>query len=391
MATMTTETTSSSLVTPTPTAWMPIAALAAGIAVLVTSEFLPAGVLPTIAADIGVSDGAAGLAVAFTAIAGALTAPTIPVVLPRADRRRVLVSLLAAGAVADLTVLVAPDFPVLLAGRLVLGVAIAGFWSFAFGAGVHALPGRDNVVSTSLALGVSVATVLGVPLAAVVDDRLGWRPVFGGAALACALVAVGLARALPPVPAHPSAGLRMMRGAVANRRLLAGVVLTGLVVCGNFAAYPYIRLAIERISPSGTTVLLVAWGVGGMVGNLLAGALASRLRLLVTCAPVLLGVSLLLTATARSNALGMAAIALWGFAFNMVPVATQLWVTRIEPERAESAVSLNVMGFQLAIMIGSAAGGALLDAQGVRLPFVAGAAAAAVSGLGFGLIRLARS
>ena len=127
---------------------------------LVASEFLPASVLPAMAADLGVSEGTAGLAVAATAIAGAVTAPSIAVLLPRADRRRVLVALLATGAVANLAVAVAPHFALLLAGRLVLGIAIAGYWSFAFGVGTHAVPGRTRLVSTALAFGVSVATVV---------------------------------------------------------------------------------------------------------------------------------------------------------------------------------------------------------------------------------------
>ena len=151
--------------------WAPIVALSLGIMTLVGSEFLPASVLPTMAADIGVREGVAGLAVAATAAAGALTAPTITVVLPRADRRTVLIGLLIAATVSNLVVAVTPSFAVLLVGRLILGVAIAGYWSLAFGAGVSTRPGRDHVVSTSLSIGVSVATIVGVPLASLAAMR----------------------------------------------------------------------------------------------------------------------------------------------------------------------------------------------------------------------------
>ncbi|TCC30932.1 MFS transporter [Kribbella speibonae] len=103
-------------------------ALDLGICLLVASEFLPASVLPRMAADLGVSEGTAGLAVAATAIAGAVTAPSIAMVLPRADRRLVLIGLLAVAAVSDLAVALAPGFAVVLLSRLVLGVAIAGYW-----------------------------------------------------------------------------------------------------------------------------------------------------------------------------------------------------------------------------------------------------------------------
>lgn len=368
--------------------WVPVVALAAAMAMLVASEFLPASVLPALAADVGVSEGVAGLAVAATAIAGAITAPSIAVLLPRTDRRTVLVALLAAGAVANLVVAVAPNFAVLLAGRLLLGVAIAGAWSFAFGAGVHAMRGRDRAVSSAIAFGVSLATVVGVPVAALVGDRIGWRAAFGGAAVLTAVTAAGIARALPPVPAHPGAGLGMLREALRHRRLLAGVGCIVLVAFGNFAAYPYIRIATERLDSGATTWLLIAWGAGGVAGTVLAGLAAGRLRVLAATAPVLLGASLLVAATATSLPLLAAAIVLWGLSFNMIPVATQLWVTRVESERAESAMSLQVMAFQVAITLGSAVGGALLDAYGIATPFVVGAAAAVAAGLGFALLRV---
>lgn len=372
------------------TDWLPILALAAGIATLVSSEFLPAAVLPEMAADLGVSEGTAGLAVAATAIAGALTAPTIAVILPRTDRRTVLIGLLVAAVVANLAVAIAPGFVVLLVGRLVLGIAIAGYWSFAFGAGTHAVPGRDHVVSTSIALGVTVATIAGVPLASLIGDEVGWRAVFGGAAALSTVSAVGLAVALPPVPAHPSAGFTMLRQALANRWLMAGIGCVVLVAFGNFAAYPYIRLAIQEVDPDAAVWLLAVWGIGGLVGNLTAGRFAHRLRVVAAAAPLALAAGLLLTAGASTLAMLTVAVALWGVGFNMVPVATQLWVTRVEPVRAESALGLQVTAFQVAITLGSASGGALLDAYDVTAPLVLGAAAAAAAGVGFGVLRVPR-
>ncbi len=370
--------------------WAPVVALSAAVTVLVASEFLPASVLPAMAADLGVSVGVAGLAVAATAIAGAVTAPSIAVLLPRADRRWVLVGLLAAGTVSNLAVAVAPSFPILLAGRLVIGVAIAGFWSFAFGAGTYAVPGRDGVVSAGLAFGVSVASVAGVPLASLVGDEIGWRAAFAGAAAITAVVAVGVAAAVPPVPAHPAAGFAMLRRVLARGRLLAGVVCVLLAALGNFSAYPYIRLAIGRVDSEGTTWLLLAWGVGGVAGSLVAGALARRLRFLAAAAPLLLAAGLLVTATAASLPLLAVAIVVWGVGFNMVPAATQLWVTRVEPERAEPATALQVTAFQLAITLGAVVGGALVDNRGVAAALLTGSALALAAGLGFASIRIVR-
>jgi DHA1 family purine ribonucleoside efflux pump-like MFS transporter len=366
-------------------------ALDLGICMLVASEFLPASVLPGMAADLGVSEGTAGLAVAATAVAGALTAPSIALIVPRVDRRRVLLGLLLAATVADLAVALAPGFVVMLVGRLLLGIAIAGYWSFAFGAGVHALPGRERLVSTSLSVGVSLATIVAVPLASIGADTAGWRTVFGVAAALTGVSLVVLAVVFPPVPAHPSAGLAMMRSALRNPRLIAGLILIVLAVFGNFVAYPYIRLAIMRIAPDGSAWLLLAWGLGGLVGNVLAGALAKRLSLASAAAPVLLSASLLVTAYAMGVPLLAAGVVVWGIAFSMMPVTTQLWVARAEREHTESAMGLQVTAFQLAITVGSATGGALVDGHGVTAALVTGAVVAAISGIGFAVLRAPRS
>jgi DHA1 family purine ribonucleoside efflux pump-like MFS transporter len=197
-----------------------------------------------------------------------------------------------------------------------------------------------------------------------------------------------LARVLPPVPAHPGAGLTMMREALANRRLLAGVAMIALAAFANFAAYPYIRVALEAVTPSLVTVLLVAWGLGGLVGNLLGGWLSTRLRLGVTAAPVVLGLGLALLAAHPSTGAVALGVVAWGIGFNMVPVTTQLWVSRVEPHRVESAVSLQVTAFQTAITIGAIVGGFIVDHRDVWAAMAVGTAVAALAAVGFAVIRL---
>lgn len=370
--------------------WRPVIALSWGIAMLVSSEFLPASVLPALAADIGVSEGTAGLAVAATAVAGAFTAPSIAVLLPRTDRRTVLLAMIGAATLSNVAVAVAPSFAVLLLGRLLLGIAIAGYWSFAFGAGTHAAPGRNRLVSAALSFGVSTATVLGVPLASFVGDALGWRAAFAGAAALTALSGVALVRALPSVPPHPTAGLRMLRDALRSTRLMAGIGCVVLVAFGNFAAYPYVRVAIDRVDPDAATWILLAWGLGGVAGTILAGLLAAWLRPLAAAVPVAIGVALVLTAAAETVPALTVGLVLWGLSFTMVPVVTQLWVTRVEPQRAESAMSLQVTAFQVAITAGSVLGGALLDRYGVQSLLLVGAAATVAAGLGWAVLRVPR-
>lgn len=362
--------------------WPPLLFLVVGIASIVASEFLPASVLPELSRSLGVPEGTAGLAVAATAIAAAVTAPTIAVVLPRADRRTVLVALLLAAAVSNVAVAVTPGFTVLLLARVLLGVAIAGYWSFAFGAGVRAMPQRDHIVSSALAFGVSLATVVGVPLASAAAAAVGWRIVFIASGALAVLAALTVALTLPSVPADPAAGLVMLAQALRSRRLMFGAGLVALVVLGNFLAYPYIRTAIAAVAPLEPSWFLLAWGIGGVAGSLAAGRLAHRLRGLAVGASLALGAGLAGTAVASAWPILLAAIVLWGLPFNALPVATQLWMARIAPTHVESALSLQVMAFQVAITTGSASGGALLDSYGVEAALAGGAIAAAIAGLG---------
>jgi predicted MFS family arabinose efflux permease len=181
-----------------------------------------------------------------------------------------------------------------------------------------------------------------------------------------------------------------MRQAIASRWLMAGIGCVVLVAFGNFAAYPYIRVAIQEVDAGTTQWMLVAWGAGGLVGNLAAGRYPDRLRLTTALAPLLLAAGLLLAATATTVPVLATAIVLWGLGFGMVPVATQLWVTRVEPERSESALSLQVTAFQVAITLGSATGGVLLDRHGITSALLLGTVVATAAGVGFAALRAPR-
>jgi len=362
-------------------------ALSAGTASLVGSEFIPAGVLPGMAADLGVTEGRAGLAVAATALAGAITAPTIAAVLPRADRRTVMLGLLALAVVSNLVVSIAPSLAVVLAARVLLGAALAGFWSFAFGVGVH-VTGRPALVSTTVALGTSTATIIGVPVSSVLGDLIGWRAVFVLVSVVTLAAGVLLWRLLPPVPAAPGAGFAMMRATLTNRRLIAGVLVVGLAAFANFTAYPYIRVAIEAVDVSVVAVLLLAWGLGGLLGNVAGGWASRRLRWAAAAGPAILMLALIGMATTDQVPVLAVAVIAWGLGFNMVPVVSQLWVATVEPRRVESAIALQVTAFQIAIMLGAIVGGLIVDQRGPAATMALGAVFAGLAAIGYASIRV---
>jgi len=373
--------------------WFAVAAVGLGIFALVTSEFLPASLLPRIAADMGVTEGVAGQAVTATAIMGAITAPTIAILVPRLDRRRLLALLIVLAVVSNAVVALAPWYPVLLLGRLILGVAIAGFWAMAL-AVVGQLVSTDKLgrAMTVVNLGVSLATVTAVPVGTYLGEAWGWRPVFWLAGAMAVVALILLLAWLPSVPAAGAPPLRALADTARGRTMILGMVAVLLVAGGHFAAFTYIRPAAERvpgITSSSLALLLTIFGVAAFVGTMIAGPLADRrLRLGVLLAPVLIGTAVaafaLLSASYGTVA---AAVAAWGLAFGGLPTLVLTWVARVEPNRLEPAGSLATAMFQVAIATGAAVGGVLVDAFDVQVALLTAGIAAVAGGVLFSSAR----
>ncbi|GIF77477.1 MFS transporter [Asanoa siamensis] len=369
--------------------WFAVGAVGLGIFALVTSEFLPASLLPGIAADMGVTEGVAGQAVTATAIMGAITAPTIAIVVPRLDRRRLLAILVALAVVSDVLVAVAPWYPLLLVGRLLLGVALAGFWAMALAVVGRLVPQNHmGRAMTVVNLGVSLATVTAVPVGTFLGETWGWRPVFwlaGGVGV----VALGLLLAwLPPVPPSGAAPLRALLETARNRTMIVGMTAILLVAGGHFAAFTYVRPAAERvpdITSSSLALLLTVFGLAAFVGTMVAGPLADRrLRAGVVGAPLLIGAAVTVFAVLSGSYLAVAlAVAAWGIAFGGLPTLVMTWAARAQPDRLEPAGSLATAMFQVAIATGAAVGGVLVDAFDVEVALVVAGIAAAAGGIVF--------
>ncbi|GAA3390567.1 MFS transporter [Cryptosporangium minutisporangium] len=373
--------------------WRAVASIGLGIFTLVASEFLPASMLPRIAADLGVSEGTAGQAVTVTALMGAIVAPTIAVLLPRQDRRVVLIGLMALAVVSNVLVALTPSYWLLLVSRLLLGAALAGFWAFSISVTSALVPAdRLGRALTVVNLGSTVAAVAAVPLGAYLGEVWGWRGVFALAAGAGLLTVLAQARWLPAVPPSGSPGLRTLAETLRRPVLFAGLIAIGLVAAGHFAAFTYLRTAtalVQGLNAGLLAALLLLFGVANVVGNLAAGPLADRrLPLLVLGAPLLIGgATLAFAAAVDTTALVFVAVAVWGIGFGAVPTAFQTWIARTEPDRLESAGGLMIATFQVAIAVGAFAGGLLVDGAGVRAALVTGGVAAVLGGLSLAALR----
>jgi predicted MFS family arabinose efflux permease len=367
---------------PTAPSWTGVVSLSLGIFAIVMSEFLPASLLPVIADDLRVSEGTAGQAVSVTAFAAALSALLIAVVLPRADRRRVMIGLTVLAAVSDLVVALAPNLYVLLAARLLLGVALGGFWAMATAVAAQLVP-ADHVgrALTVINSGVAAATVAAVPLGAWLGGVWGWRGVFllaaGVAMLALTLQAV----ALPSVSSGAAHGLRGLASVLRSAVVLVGLVAVLLIFAGHFIGFTYVRVAAQYLSgidSGGFAALLLVFGVAGLAGTVLAGPVADRApRLGVFGFPAVLGLGLLVLYLTGASFVGLfVAAAVWGLGFGGVPTTVLTWGARTEPTRLEQMGGLIVTVCNIGIATGAAVGGVLVDGVSASAPLLVGGIAA---------------
>lgn len=140
--------------------WPSIASLTLGVFSLVMAEFLPISLLTAMASDLGISDGAAGQAVTATALVGAVAAPSLPLLTKRLDRRVVMLAFTAVLLLSSVIAAKANSLAMLLAARVMLGVALDGFWSMSAALALRLVPAHQLARAMSFLLsGVSVATV----------------------------------------------------------------------------------------------------------------------------------------------------------------------------------------------------------------------------------------
>ena len=370
-------------------AWPAVVSLTFGVFGLVTAEFLPASLLTPMAADIGISVGAAGQAVTATVVVGAIAGLAAAIVTRGIDRRVVIWSLTGFLILSSALAAVATNLPTLLFARVLLGIGLGAFWSMVAATAMRLVPASALPKAMSLIFtGVSVATVSAAPIGAYIGNLMGWRFVFWLSALVGVVALVIQMAVLPRLPARGSPDIRTLfrlLGQPSIALVLAGIVV---VISGHFAGFTYVRPFLEQIpklSVEAISLVLLAYGVGGFFGNFLGGAITARSAkasvIFGAFAIGLMGASLLFVGA--SPIASAIAVGLWGFAFGALPVGFQTWLVRVAPEdEAESAGGLLVAAFQVAIASGAVFGGVLVDGFGTLGVMAYATIATLVGGLG---------
>ena len=362
--------------TPIPTSilrqWLAILSVAIGAFALVTSEFLPVGVLNEVSRDLSISIGQAGLMISLPGVVAALAAPLVTVGIGNMDRRKLLVFLTLMMVIANSIVALADSFSMVLIGRLLLGIGIGGFWATAISLSARLAPtGVDVAKSTSIIMaGVTLATVLGVPLGTWLSTVFGWRTTFAVTAAVGLLVVICQVFMLPSLKQSQKITLKDLPALFLNAKARIGLFATLFVVLAHFAAFTYVApffKSVAGFNPAIISGLLLLYGAMGVAGNLFAGFAAGKNVRYTMLFIILLMVSALallpILGTSLSGALML--IGIWGFAFGAFPTCANIWMFVTAPDAVERGMPLFVGMFQVMIAVGSFFGGQIVDSFGI--------------------------
>lgn len=352
------------------TRWPAVFSLFMGVTSLIAAEFIPVSLLTPLAHDLAITEGMAGQTVSMVGLFAVLASLFLAPLTPGMDRRRILLALSLLLMLSNLLVALAPNYAVLLAGRGILGVCVGGFWSLA--SAVVLQLARANDVPRALSIvyaGVSVATIISLPLASSLGQLVGWRTVF--------LLAAGLGAAafawqvltLPPLPAQAGTRFGNMIGLLRRRWVLAGMGGTIFSYGGYHVFFTYLRPFLEHdaaLSPAGLSATLLAFGIANCAGTFVAGALLARhFRSTMHAIPLALALTAAGLFVSGGGSGGLILAVVWGFIFGFIPVGWSTWIARTLADDAELAGGLSVAAIQFSIGLAAAVGGLTFDAFGM--------------------------
>ncbi len=345
----------------------------------VTTETLPVGLLPTISRTFGVAQSTTGLLVSLYAGLVALLAVPLTLATRRIPRKRLLVIATSCFLLSNVLSALAPSFAVLAVARALGGTAHAVFFSLCIGYAARLVPPARTGRALALAsAGISAGFVLGVPLATVLGNAVGWRGSFAALSALMALALILITVRLPGVEAAVS---QEPPGPGRRRGLVAVVTSNALVYLGQYTLYTYVSVLLLRSGAGSSAVgpILLVFGGFGLVGVWIAGPqLDRRPRSSAIVVLALLGAGLVGTgASFPSLTLVIIAGAVWNGAFGPVASVHQTAAVRTRAASPDLAGAWVVATSNVGIALGAALGGGILDDAGIQN--VAWAAAVAIA------------
>ncbi|MGV9597372.1 MFS transporter [Streptosporangium sandarakinum] len=360
-----------------------LAALCVSVFVVGTSEYLVAGLLPQVARDLDVSVGAAGQTVTAYGLGVVVGGPVVTLLTARVPRKGLALSLMLLFAAGSAVSAFAGSYEALLAGRVLSSLSHAAFFALSLVVASRVVP-EDRVGRATAAVvsGLTVSTLLGVPLGALLGERTTWRTPFVVLTV-LALLGVALLAAVLPRQDAESAGARAEIGVMAQRPVLLAIATTAVGFAGVATVFTYVAPLLTEVTGFPAFVvslLLLAYGGGSFLGNVIAGRLTDRAPA-ATLRGVFAALAALLAVTPFAitwKPTAVLVVLMLGLLATATIAPLQGLILRHAQRAPTLAVSVNVGAFQLATALGSVVGGVLVAAGALRWTGVAGAVLSAL-------------
>jgi DHA1 family inner membrane transport protein len=361
---------------------MPLAlyALTAGAFGIGVTEFVIMGLLIEVGGDLGVSISAAGLLISGYALGVVVGAPIMTVATGRWPRKTVLLVLMGIFTIGNLACALAPDYWSLMAARVLTAFAHGTFFGVGSVVATTLVPANKKASAIAVMFtGLTVANILGVPFGTWLGQGFGWRSTFFAVTLVGVLAFAIIAFFVPQDHEKPApSNLKQDLAVLARPQVLMGLLTTVLSWVGVFAVFTYIAPILTRLagfSDGAVSPILLVFGGGLVIGNLVGGRFADRWLIptvLGSLVALIVVLGLMTFATNNQIAVVIFVALLGGVAFATVP-PLQMWVLEKAHGAGQSlASSFNIAAFNLGNAIGAWLGGAVIDHGGLAsVPWVA--------------------
>lgn len=345
-----------------------LVALTVAAFITVLTEALPAGVLPAMASDLGVSESAAGQSVTIYAIGTALTVIPLSAATAAWRRKRLLLTGVGGYAIANTVTALSPYFLVTMGGRFVAGVAAGVVWALLAGYARRLAPAHLQGKAIAIVMaGIPLALSLGIPAGTFLGAALGWRVTFLVMTL-IAVVLVGWIMAIvPDFPGQGEGGRPPVFRTLAIPGVASVLFVTLVFVLAHNIFYTYIAAFLGQFGMGGSVdLVLLVFGIASIVSIWIVGSrIDRRLRTLTIVSTVLFAAAVTLLAVLAENpVLVYVAVTLWGLGWGGAPTFLQTAVTDAGGEAGDAALAMLVTLWNVAMAGGGVVGGILLGLVG---------------------------
>ncbi|MFH5822398.1 MFS transporter [Georgenia sp. AZ-5] len=371
-----------------------ILAMAVGSFAIGTTEFATMGLLPRIADDVGATIPQAGYLVSAYALGVVVGAPLIVLSLPRAPRTTMLLGLAVALAVGNALSALSPTLTTALGARFLAGLPHGAYFGITAVVAASISPPQRRARSVAMVMmGLTVATMFGVPVSTWMGQVLGWRSLYWLVTVIALVSLVAIWRWVPQVPARAGATARRELTALRSGQLWLAVAIGSIGFGGMFAVYSYITptMVAAGIAERHVPWVLLLWGAGMTLGTVLSGRLADRTMFgAIFTGLVGMAVTLAVFSVAATGPVTAVALALLvAVASQFIGPALQTRLLDVSREGPSLGAALNHSALNIGNALGAWVGGAVLAAgYGFRAPAWAGALLA-VAGLAVALVSYA--